>query len=73
MAETDHERLADELERQADELERHSEELRQRTEDAAQDWQRKRADQSVPGAPPPAEHEEGESPSGGASDEDEAE
>ena len=52
MTETDPGKLADHLEREADELEQHSEELEQQTEDASQDWQRKRADPSVPGAPP---------------------
>jgi hypothetical protein len=68
MAETDHERLADDLEQQADDLERHSEELRQRAEDASQDWRRKRSDPNVPGAPAPddGEDEHGEPPSGSA-------
>lgn len=56
-----HEKLADDLEQQADDLERHSDELQQRTEEASQDWQRKRRDQNVPGAPPPSEDEDGES------------
>ena len=62
MAERDPGELADRLEHEADDLARHSNELGQRTEDAAQDWQRKRSDPGVPGAPPPeAEGEDGES------------
>jgi hypothetical protein len=53
MAETDPEELADHLEEEADDLERHSDELGRRTEDVSQDWQRKRSDPGVPGAPPP--------------------
>jgi hypothetical protein len=58
MTETDPNELSDQLEHEADELERRSEELRRRTEDASQDWQRKRSDESVPGAPPPEEDED---------------
>lgn len=64
MAETDPERLAEDLERQTDDLERRGDELGQRTKDAAQDWERKRSDPSVPGALPP-EGEEGEARSPG--------
>ena len=53
MAETDPDRLADQLEDEADELERRSQELKQETDDVAQEWERKRADEAVPGAPPP--------------------
>ena len=52
MTETDSKDLADRLEQQTDELEHRSQELGQRTEDAAQEWQAKRRDPSVPGAPP---------------------
>ena len=45
--------LADRLEREADELERHSDELAERVAGVRQDWERKRGDQGVPGAPPP--------------------
>ncbi len=51
--ETDADRLADELEQEANDLERRSEELGQRIEEASQEWERKRSDPSVPGAPPP--------------------
>ena len=58
MGETDPGKLADHLEDEADGLERHSDELAQRTEDAAQDWEHKRADPGVPGAPPPDQAED---------------
>ena len=66
MGETDHENLADDLEEQADDLERHRDELEQRTEDAAQDWEHKRADPGVPGAPPPDQGDDDEGPPTGA-------
>jgi hypothetical protein len=53
MGETDPKELADRLEKQADDLERQNRKLEQETEDVAQEWQRKREDESVPGAPPP--------------------
>ncbi len=58
MAETDPDRLADELEQEANDLERRSEELGQRIEEASQEWERKRSDPSVPGAPPPDRSED---------------
>ena len=45
--------LADELEQQARKLERRSEDLGEDVQDVRQDWERKRADQGVPGANPP--------------------
>jgi len=71
MTETDPGKLAEHLEREADDLEKHSEELGQRTEDASQDWQRKRSDPNVPGAPPPSgEDEDDARPTGAPSGED---
>ncbi len=58
MTETDPEKLADHFEDEADELEQRSKKLGQETEDVAQDWERKRSDEGVPGAPPPADDEE---------------
>lgn len=57
MAEKDPEKLADELEREADRLECHSAEVGKGAEEARQDWARKRADESVPGAPPPEDQD----------------
>ncbi|HTX09460.1 MAG TPA: hypothetical protein VME22_12660 [Solirubrobacteraceae bacterium] len=61
MAETDPDRLADELEQEADDLERRSKKLEQRIDEASQEWQHKRTDPNVPGAPPPAEDEDQQS------------
>ncbi|MGA2928077.1 MAG: hypothetical protein ABSG43_19195 [Solirubrobacteraceae bacterium] len=49
---TDPNRLADRFEREADELEEQSERLHARTASVREDWERKRADADVPGAPP---------------------
>jgi hypothetical protein len=67
MAETDPGKLADHLEDEADELEQRSKKLKDETEDVAQDWERKRADESVPGAPPRAEDEQDAPPTGAPS------
>lgn len=52
---SDPNRLADELDREADELQEHSEQLQQEIGEVRQDWERKRADPGVPGAPPSEE------------------
>ena len=73
MAETDPGKLADHLEDEADELEQRSEKLKENTEDVAQEWERKRSDESVPGAPPPTDDEDDAPPTGapsGKGDED---
>ena len=75
MAETDPEGLADRLEHEADDLEHRSEALGQQTKDVSQEWERKRSDPAVPGAPPPEEEDEDEgapptgAPSGKGDDE----
>lgn len=51
MSDRDPERLAERLEREAQELEQRSGELRDRVKGVNEDWQRKRSDQSIPGAP----------------------
>jgi len=53
--EADHDSLARELEHEADRMGQRSEELGEEVEEVRQDWRRKRADQRVPGAVPPAE------------------
>jgi chaperonin cofactor prefoldin len=58
MVEKDADKLADELEQEADELEERSKNLKEQTDDVAQDWERKRSDESVPGAPPPTDDED---------------
>jgi hypothetical protein len=58
--------LADEVEEQTNELGRHSEELEEKVIEVRRDWERKRSDPGVPGAPEPesrgSEDAEGESP-----------
>jgi predicted nucleic acid-binding Zn-ribbon protein len=61
MAETDPDRMADELEQEADELKRRSEELEEQTENVSREWERKRSDPNVPGAPPPDDSEDEQS------------
>ena len=58
MHDDDPEQLADTLENEADRLERHSDEVKQRIKGAREDWERKRRDDSVPGAAPPESDEE---------------
>jgi hypothetical protein len=48
----DPDRLADELEHEADRMRARSEELEGRIADVRDDWERKRASDAVPGAPP---------------------
>ncbi len=52
---------ADALEHQADEMQERAEALGEDADDARQDWERKRRDPNVPGAPQP-EEETGKSP-----------
>jgi hypothetical protein len=58
VPETDHERLADKLEEELRKLERHSEEVEREVKEARDDWERKRADPGVPGAPAPAREQD---------------
>ncbi len=67
MAETDPEKLADHFEDEADELEQRSDKLKEQTKDVAQDWERKRSDPNVPGAPEPADDEDNAPPTGAPS------
>lgn len=53
MAENDPERLADQLDEEAKDMQRRSDELKQRTSDVSQEWESKRSDPNVPGAPQP--------------------
>jgi hypothetical protein len=52
-------KTADRLMRESDDMEARSETLRDGIDEARQDWERKRSDQSVPGANPP-ESDEGQ-------------
>ena len=47
---TEHDERAQDLERELDEMEERSERLDDEVSDAREDWQRKQADPSVPGA-----------------------
>jgi hypothetical protein len=67
MAEKDPGKLADNLEQEADELEQRSDKLEEEAEDVAQEWERKRSDPNVPGAPPRQEDEPDEPPTGAPS------
>jgi hypothetical protein len=67
MSETEHERLADELEQQAGEMEQRSESLQEDVEQARGDWQAKRADPGVPGAVPQDEDDRSPEPEDPAS------
>ena len=69
MTDTDPQRLADELENEADELEQQSRKLGAETDEVAQEWESKRADPKVPGAPPPAKDDEDQpTPTGAPTD-----
>ena len=48
----DYNRLADEMDHEAGRMEQQSEQLEDEISDVREDWERKRADERVPGAPP---------------------
>jgi hypothetical protein len=54
----DHEGLANKLERETEALQRESDKLGQEIADTRTDWEAKRNDPSVPGAPPPPPKED---------------
>ena len=62
--------LADQREREADQMEKKTDQLEGKTDDVRQDWERKRRDEGVPGAPAPEDPEADDSEPAG-SDEDE--
>jgi hypothetical protein len=71
----DHEKRAEDLEREADELEEHSDEVEGEIDEAKRDWESKKADPSVPGAPSDADaggSEGGEESDRAESDQDSA-
>jgi hypothetical protein len=63
-----HDKLADQMEQEGDAMEQRSADLGNEISDVRDDWQRKRADEGVPGAPPPEESDE--SPESETSEED---
>ena len=56
MTEQDPHELAQALERETDDLEHQGREVKDAVKETREDWERKRRDESVPGAPPP-EHD----------------
>lgn len=53
MDERDPQELSEQLERETAELERHNREVKQAVSETREEWERKRRDGNVPGAPPP--------------------
>jgi len=53
----EHDRLADELDEEADKLQRQNAELGEEIKQARSDWETKRRDPAVPGAPEPPERD----------------
>jgi predicted nucleic acid-binding Zn-ribbon protein len=49
---SEHQERADELESELEDMEERSERLEDEIDDTRQDWESKKADPSVPGAPP---------------------
>jgi hypothetical protein len=47
---SEHEKAAERFEREAEDMERHSEQVGEDIEAARDDWERKKADDSIPGA-----------------------
>jgi hypothetical protein len=69
MAERDPEELADRLEHEADDMQERTRKLGEDANDVAQEWERKRSDPNVPGAPPPPGEEADEpTPTGAPTD-----
>ena len=60
MAEQDPDERSRELKRETDELAREARKVQERIDETRQDWERKRADDSVPGAVPPQADEDDE-------------
>jgi hypothetical protein len=58
--EGDPEQLAGKLEQEADELERQSDRVEGEIAETRSDWERKRRDESIAGAPPPERNDEDE-------------
>jgi hypothetical protein len=63
--------LADKLEHEADQLERRNQELADQVDNVRQDWERKRADEGIPGAVPRTDEDQtsGQGNEGQASEE----
>jgi hypothetical protein len=57
MPEQDPHELAQRLEQEVDELEHQGSEVKDAVKETREDWERKRRDENVPGAPPPEDSE----------------
>ena len=64
----DHDAKADELERELDEMQEHSDKLGDQIEGAGEDWEHRKADDSVPGATGEPREGEDEDEDGDAGD-----
>jgi hypothetical protein len=62
MTEPEHERIHEQAEHEADDLQRRNEELGERVQKTRDDWESKKHDESVPGARPEPEEDEGPPP-----------
>jgi hypothetical protein len=69
MTERDPHELAQALERETDDLAREGQEVKAAIQDTREDWERKRRDENVPGAPPPEGSESDEADEAGESGE----
>jgi hypothetical protein len=58
----DHESKADELERELDEMQEHTDKLGEEIEGAGEEWERRKADDKVPGAAGEPEQADGPEP-----------
>jgi hypothetical protein len=58
----DYEGLADHLDKEADQLEQENKQLGEHIGEVRDDWERKRADEGVPGAPPRVEDADRDAP-----------
>jgi hypothetical protein len=59
---SEHQERADELESELEDMEERSERLEDEIDDTRQDWESKKADPSVPGAPPDEDDVSGPQP-----------
>jgi hypothetical protein len=57
---SEHDKLHDRAQREADDLERRGDQMDEQIERARQDWESKKADESVPGAQPEDRAQEGD-------------
>ena len=59
---TEHQKRAKDLESELDEMEERSDRLESEIDDAREDWEHKKSDSGVPGAPPDPDDEGGPQP-----------